>query len=100
MEENKNPRTNTPTDHDRLVSERSPGSNSEKKVDTASGNQTEISTNTGSRSQNSRKRKLSGSSRDPGMNFFFLSTAHDSEGWGDLLDFTEVLFLIEMFQYC
>ena len=85
MEENKNPRTNAPTDDDRLVSETSPGSNSEKKVDSASGNQTEMSTNTDSQSQNSRKRTLSGSSR---------------EGWGDLLDFTEVLFLIEMFQYC
>ena len=52
-----------------------------------------MSTNTDSPSQNSRKGKLSGSSRDPGMNFF-LSTAHshDSEGWDDLLDFTEVLF--------
>ena len=71
MEENKNPRTEAPTDDDRLVSERFPGSNSEKKVEAASGNQTEISTNTGSQSQNSRKRKLSGSSRDPGMKFFF-----------------------------
>ena len=85
MEENKNPRTDASTDDNRLVSERSPGSNSEKKVDAASGNQTEMSTNTDSPSQNSRKGKLSGSSRDPGMNFF-LSTAHshDSEGWGDL----------------
>ena len=72
MEENKTPRTDAPTDDDRLVSERSPGSNSEKKVDAASGNQTEISTNTDSQSQNGRKRKLSGSSRDPGMKFFSL----------------------------
>ena len=72
MEENKNLRTGTPTDDDRLVSERSPGSNSEKKVDAASGHQTEISTNTDSQSQNSRKRKLSGSSLDPGMKFFSL----------------------------
>ena len=71
MEENKNPRTGAPTDDDRLVSETSPGSNSKKKVDAASGNQTEMSTNTDSPSQNSRKRKLSGSSRDPGMKFFF-----------------------------
>ena len=71
MEENKNPRTNAPTDDDRLVSETSPGSNSKRKVDAASGNQTEMSTNTDSPSQNSRKRKLSGSSRDPGMKFFF-----------------------------
>ena len=101
MEENKNPGADAPTDDDRLVPETSFGSNSKKKVDAASGNQTEMSTNRDSPSQNSRKRKLSGSSRDPGMNFF-LSTAHshDSEGWGDLLDFTEVLFLIEMFQYC
>ena len=70
MEENKNPRTDASTDDNRLVSERSPGSNSEKKVDAASGNQTEMSTNTYSQSQNSRKRKLSGSSRDPGMKFF------------------------------
>ena len=70
MEENKNPRTDASTDDNRLVSERSPGSNSEKKVDAASGNQTEMSTNTDSQSQNSRKRKLSGSSRDPGMKFF------------------------------
>ena len=72
MEENKNPRTEAPTDDDRLVSERFPGSNSEKKVEAASGNQTEISANTGSQSQISRKRKLSGSSRDPGMKFFSL----------------------------
>ena len=71
MEENKNPRTDAATDDDRLVSETSPGSNSEKKVDAASGNQTEISTNTDSQSQNSRKRTLSGSSRGSGMKFFF-----------------------------
>ena len=72
MEENRKPRTDAPTDDDRLVSERSPGSNSEKKADAASGNQTEISTTTHSQSQNSRKRKLSGSSRDPGVKFFSL----------------------------
>ena len=72
MEENKNPRTDASTDDNRLVSERSPGSNSEKKVDAASGNQTEMSANTDSQSQNNRKRKLSGSSRDPGMKFFSL----------------------------
>ena len=72
MEENKNPGADAPTDDDRLVSERSPGSNSEKKVDAASGNQTEMSTNTDCQSQISRKRKLSGSFRDPGMNFFSL----------------------------
>ena len=72
MEENKNPRTDASTDDNRLVSERSPGSNSEKKVDAASGNQTEMSTNTDSPSQNSRKGKLSGSSCDPGMKFFSL----------------------------
>ena len=71
MEENKNPRTGAPTDDDRLVPETSFGSNSKNKVDAASGNQTEMSTNTDSPSQNSRKRKLSGSSRDPGMKFFF-----------------------------
>ena len=70
MEEDKKPRTEAPTDDDRLVSERPPGSNSEKKVDAASGNQTEISTNTDSQSQNSRKCKLSGSFREPGMKFF------------------------------
>ena len=72
MEENKNPRTDAPTDDDLLVSETSPGSNSKKKVDTASANQTEMSTNTDFPSQNSRKLKLSGSSRDPGMKFFSL----------------------------
>ena len=92
MEENKSPRTEAPTDDDRLVSERFPGSNSEKKVEAASGNQTEISTNTGSQSQNSRKRKLSGSSRDPGIKSLSTAHLHDSEGWGDLLDLTEVLF--------
>ena len=52
-----------------------------------------MSTNTDSPSRNSRKGKLSGSSRDPGMNFFLSTThSHDSEGWDDLLDFTEVLF--------
>ena len=70
MEEDKKPRTEAPTDDDRLVSERPPGSNSEKKVDAASGNQTEISTNTDSQSQNSRKCKPSGSFREPGMKFF------------------------------
>ena len=47
-----------------LVSETPPGSNFEEKVDAASGNQTKMSTNADSPSQNSRKRKLSGSSRD------------------------------------
>ena len=72
MEENKNPRTDAPTDDDRLVSEMFPGSNSEKKVDAASGNQTEMSTNTDSPSENDRKGKLLGSSRVPGMKFFSL----------------------------
>ena len=72
MKENKNRRTDAPTDDDRLVSETSPGSNSEKKVDAASGNQTKMSTNTDSQSQNTRNRKLSGSSRDPGKKFFSL----------------------------
>ena len=72
MEENKNSRADAPTDDDRLVPETSFGSNSKKKVDGASGNQTEMSTNTDSPSQNSRKGKLSGSSCDPGMKFFSL----------------------------
>lgn len=66
MENDTNPRTNS-SDDEQLVSETSIGSNCEKKADAAPGNQTEGSTNNGSQSQNSRKRKMSESSCDEGM---------------------------------
>ena len=66
MENDNNPKTNS-FDDEQLVSETSIGSNREKLADAAPGNQTEISTNKGSQSQNSRKRKMSESSRDQGM---------------------------------
>ena len=65
MENDNNPRTNY-YDDKQLVSETSLGRNCEKKVDYASGNQTETSTVKMSQSQNSRKRKISESSCDPG----------------------------------
>ena len=66
MENDNNPRTNS-SDDEQLLSETSIGSNCEKKTDVAPGNQTKISTNKGSQSQNSRKRKMSESSCDQGM---------------------------------
>ena len=66
MENDNNPRTNS-SDDEQLLSETSIGSNCEKKADPSPGNQTEISTNKGSQSQNSRKRKMSESSCDQGM---------------------------------
>ena len=65
MENDNNPRTKS-YDDKQLVSETSLGRNCEKKVDAASGNQTETSTVKVSQSQNSRKRKMSESSCDPG----------------------------------
>ena len=66
MENDNNPRTNS-SDDEQLLPETSIGSNREKKADAALGNQTEISTNKGSQSQNSRKRKMAESSCDQGM---------------------------------
>ncbi|KAM7440850.1 hypothetical protein ABFA07_010019 [Porites harrisoni] len=65
MENDNDPRT-TSYDDKQLVSETSLGRNCEKKVDAASGNQTETSTVEVSQSQNSRKRIMSESSCDPG----------------------------------
>ena len=65
MEIDNKPRTN-PTVDEHLNSEASLGSDHEKKVDAASGSQTEISTNKVSQLQNRRKRKKSESDRDPG----------------------------------
>ena len=65
MESDNNQRTNS-YDDEQLVSETSPGRNSEQKVDAASGKQTETSTVKVSQLQNSRKGKLSESSCDPG----------------------------------
>lgn len=60
-------RTNS-TVGEQVVSNTSLGSNVAKKDDAASGNdQTEISTDTDFQSQNSRKRKISKSSCDSGM---------------------------------
>lgn len=61
------------------------------KADDASGNQTEVSTMEGHRSQNNRKRKISGSSYDPGM--------AELKGRGELFGFTVVLFYDTPF-YC
>ena len=66
MENDYNPKTNS-SDDEQLVSETFIGSNLEKKPGAAPGNQTEVSTNKASQSQNSRKRKMSESSCDEGM---------------------------------
>ena len=66
MENDYNPKTNS-SDDEQLVSETFIGSNLEKKPGAAPGNQTEVSTNKGSQSQNSRKLKMSESSCDEGM---------------------------------
>ena len=79
MEENNNPRTESLSDEQRVF-QTSLGSNAER-TDAASGHQTRTSRNTDSQSQNSRKRKLSGCSGDPGVESF-LATAHLLEGWG------------------
>ena len=66
MENDNNPKTNSSYD-EQLVSETPVGSNCEKEADAAPGKQTEESANKGSQSQNSRKRKMSESSCDQGM---------------------------------
>ena len=66
MENDNNPKTNSSND-EQLVSETSIGSNREKKPDAAPGNQSDISTNKGSQSQNSHESKMSESSCDEGM---------------------------------
>ena len=66
MENDNNPKTNS-SDDEQLVSETSIGSNREKKPDAAPGNQSDISTNKGSQSQNSHESKMSESSCDEGM---------------------------------
>ena len=74
MEIDNNQRTNS-YDDEQLVSETSLSSDWEMKADAASGNPTKMSTNTDSQSQNSRKRKMSESSCNPGMQkqeLFFL----------------------------
>ena len=68
MENDNNPKTNSSED-EQLVSETSIGSNREKKADAAPENQSEISTNKGSQSQNSRESKMSESSCDQGMQY-------------------------------
>ena len=84
MENDNNQRTNS-YDDEQLVSETSLGRNCEKKVDAASGNQTETSTVKVSQLQNSRKRKMSESSCDPGKQkhdlFFLLLPMGTSRGW-------------------
>ena len=62
-------------DDEQLVSETSLSSDCKRKADSASGNPTEISMNTDSQSQNSRKRKMSELPCNPGMQkheLFFL----------------------------
>ena len=74
MEIDNNQRTN-PSDDEQFVLETSLSSDCEMKADAASGNPTRISTNTDSLSQNSRKRKMSEFSCNPGMQkheLFFL----------------------------
>ena len=82
MENNNNPRTNS-YDDQQLVSETSLGRNCEKKVDAALGNQTEPSKVKVCQSQNSRKRKISESSCDPGkQKHDLLAIAHEYiQGW-------------------
>ena len=63
MENDSKPRMYSPVG-EKLVSETSADSNCEKKAEAASGNRTKIFT--ASQSQNSRKRKNSESSGDPG----------------------------------
>ena len=81
MENDNNSRTNY-YDDKQLVSETSLGRNCEKKVDAASGNQTETSTVEVSQSQKSRKRIMSESS--PGKQkhdlFFLLLPNSTSRG--------------------
>ena len=55
------------SDDEQLVSETSLSSDCEVKADAESGNPTKISTNTGSQSKNSRKRKMLEFSCNPGM---------------------------------
>ena len=96
MENDNNPRTKS-YDDKQLVSETSLGRNCEKKVDAASGNQTETSTVKVSPSQNSRKRKMSESSCDPGKQkhdlFFLLLPNSTSRGClgGRLLEHLKVV---------
>ena len=74
MEIENNQRANSYED-EQLVSETSFRSDCEMKADSASGNPTKISTNTDSQPQNSRKRKMSEFSCNPGMQkheLFFL----------------------------
>ena len=66
MEIDNNQRTNT-SNYEQLVSETSLTSDCEMKADAASGNPTEISTNTDSQSKNSRKRKMLEFPCNPGM---------------------------------
>ena len=54
-------------DYEQLVSETSLSSDCEMKADAATGNPAKMSTNTDSQSQNSRKRKMSQFSCNPGM---------------------------------
>lgn len=70
MENKKCGRIDFPARDEQFVSQTSLGSNSEKKSDAASGNQTEEYTVEVQQYQNSRKRKISGSYCDPGMELF------------------------------
>ena len=73
MENKKCGRIDFPARDEQFVSQTSLGSNSEKKSDAASGNQTEEYTVEVQQYQNSRKRKISGSYCDPGMERFSCS---------------------------
>ena len=94
MEENNNQRTESLSD-EQLVFQTTLGSNPERTVDSASGHQTKIFRNTDSQSQNSRKRKLSGFSSDPGMEIF--SCCCPLTWLKGEVDFTEVPFMIGCF---
>ena len=74
MEIDNNQRTNT-SNYEQPVSETSLSSDCEMKAEAASGNPTQISTNTDSQSKHSRKRKMVECSCNPGMQkheLFFL----------------------------
>lgn len=72
------------------------------KADAASGNQTEISTMEGHQSQNRRKRKISGTCYDPGMDLFFflLQPFGITERVRWLFDFTVIINCMNFYLGC
>ena len=76
-------------DDEQLVSEASLSSDCEMKADAASGNPTKISTNTDSQSQNSRKRKMSQLSCNPGMQKAIDRCIFPEEGTSQKLEYSK-----------